>query len=120
MALNSRANFFHQMAFSLKFQTKSGSGPRHFGFRFSIRVSIGGRISVSFFGSFRVRVRGRVRVSFGLGLVPDLVQSFLALTIIMIRSRRNRAIPSLTSTSRGCIVNYAVNLGGRCRKVCLR
>ena len=118
MALNSCANFFHQMAFSLKFRTKSGSGPRHFGFRFSVRVSIGGRISVSFFGSFRVR--GRVRGSFGLGLVPDLVQSFLPLTIIMIRSRRNRAIPSLTLTSRWCIVNDAVNLGGRCRKVCLR
>ena len=31
------------------------------------KVSIGGRVRVSFFGSFRVRVRGGVRVRFWLG-----------------------------------------------------
>ena len=56
--------------------TKSGSRGPVFRvglvwFRIRVRVSIGGRVRVSFFGSFRVRVRvsvrGRIRVWFWLG-----------------------------------------------------
>ena len=36
-------------------------------FKVRFKVSIGGRVRVSFFGSFRVRVRGGVRGRFWLG-----------------------------------------------------
>ena len=58
-------------------KTKSGSGTRHFlgvmyfGFRFRVRVSIGGRVMVSCFGSFRFSVGARVRFGLGPGTQLD-------------------------------------------------
>ena len=57
------------MHFEFRFRFRFRLGYCRFGIRVS--VSIGGRVRVSFFDSFRVR--GGVRVGFGLGRVPNLI-----------------------------------------------